>query len=507
MSPPPNSGPCAIVIFGSTGDLTLRKLIPALFSLDRQGLLHPSAKIVGFARGEDGDEGFRARCLKAARSEGYGGPACEVAWGRFRGRLVSMRGDYADPAAYAALATVLKRIDTETPVSDNFLFYLAVPPSVAPLIVRNLGSSGLARRGSGTREAGWTRAIFEKPFGRDKDSAHELNALIASVLDEDQVYRIDHYLGKETVQNILALRFANSIFEPLWNREHVMDVQVTVAEKAGVGTRGRFYEEAGALRDMVQNHLLQLMAMVAMEPPVAFEAAAIRDEKLKVLRAIRPVDPAEVDRVAVRGQYGEGSVDGARVPGYRSEPGVVPDSPAETFAALKLFVDNWRWAGIPFYLRTGKRLPATVTEVFIRFGHIPHILFRDLPEEFHCPNELKLRIQPDEGISLTFGAKVPGSAMVIKPVSMDFSYSRAFGDEPAPAYERLVLDALRGDASLFIREDAVAATWAVVQPVLDAWDRNPAPAFPDYAAGTWGPPGANALVDPDGRRWRNPGEP
>ena len=495
--------PCAIAIFGSSGDLAQRKLLPALFALERQGALPENCTMVGFSRTESDDAAMRERMRLAVAEASQPHSVDRTAWDRFAGGLFAFKGQYSDPASYRALKDFLDKLDRQHATRGNRLFYLAVPPSAYADIVRHLGAAGLTPRHSGQASSGWTRVIIEKPIGRDLPSALALNQELTAVLSEDQIYRIDHYLGKETVQNIIVLRFANGIFEPLWNRRYVDRVQITMAETIGVGNRGRFYEEAGALRDIVQNHLLQLLALVAMEPPIDFDANAIRDEKVKVIRAIRPIPPGEVDACAVRGQYGAGGPAGQQAPGYRSEPNVAPDSRTETYVALKLLIDNWRWAGVPFYLRSGKRLAKTVTEIAIRFSRVPHLLFRDVPLEQHRPNELVLRIQPDEGISLSIGAKAPGAALEIKPVKMDFSYVQSFGGQPAPAYERLLLDAIRGDASLFIRADGVKSTWAVVQPIIERWSNAPPPPFPNYAAGSWGPQEADELLARDGRHWRN----
>ena len=491
---------CAIVIFGSSGDLAQRKLLPALFSLEQEGRLDEKSVLVGFSRSETTHEAFRQRMRAAAEA----GTFDAAAWTRFARDLYAVQGDYGDPASYARLKSELDRLDREQGTQGNRLFYLAVPPDAVPGIVRQLGAAGLVPCHSGRAARGWTRVVFEKPFGHDLASALALNKEISHILSEDQVYRIDHYLGKETVQNILVFRFANGIFEPLWNYKYVDHVQITVAESLGIGTRGRFYEGAGALRDIVQNHLLQLLTLVAMEPPVATDADAIRDEKVKVFRAVRPLEPGDVARFVVRSQYAAGTVDGKSAPGYRAESHVAPDSGTETYVALKLLIDNWRWSGVPFYLRTGKRLAAHSTEIVIRFSRIPHLLFRNLTEEQTRPNELVLHIQPDEGISLSFGTKAPGSELRITPVTMDFTYACTFGARPMRAYERLLLDAIRGDASLFIREDGVRATWAIVQPILDAWAAGGAGPVSSYPAGDWGPDEADALVERDGRRWRNP---
>ncbi len=495
--------PCAIVIFGSTGDLTQRKLLPALFELARHGRMPDRCALVGFARGETDDAAMRARMRQAAAEAVGPGGLDGAAWERFSTTLHACPGAYDDPASFARLKATLDRLDVEHGTQGNRLFYLAIPPSSYAPVVRNLGAAGLVPRGSGRAATGWTRVIIEKPFGHDLASATALNTEISGALSEDQIYRIDHYLGKETVQNIIVLRFGNGIFEPIWNRRYVDRVQITMAETIGIGSRGRFYEEAGAMRDIVQNHLLQVMALVAMEPPVSFDADTVRDEKAKVFKAIRPIPLEEVDRHAVRAQYGPGTVGGAAATGYRGESNVAPDSVTETYVALRLMVDSWRWAGVPFYLRTGKRMPKTLTEVAIRFTRIPHLLFRDLPEEQQRPNELVLRLQPDEGISLSFGAKVPGADLEIRPVTMDFSYAKSFGAEPTPAYERLILDAMKGDASLFIRADGVRETWSVVQPILDAWAARGKAPIPVYPAGSWGPAEADDLMARDHRRWRN----
>jgi glucose-6-phosphate 1-dehydrogenase len=421
-------------------------------------------------------------------------------WDRFAQALFYYSGDPADAAIYPGLVDYLKRVEVERGLAGNRLFYCSTPPSLYPHVVTRLGEAGLNR----PSDDAWTRIVIEKPFGRDLTSARALNQTVAGVFGEDQVYRIDHYLGKETVQNVLVFRFANGIFEPLWNRNLVDHVQITVGESIGVEARGAYYEEAGALRDMIQNHILQLLCLVAMEPPVTFDAEAVRDEKTKVMHALRPIAPAEVDQVAVRGRYTAGFVGGRRVPGYREEKGVSPDSQTETYAALKCFVDNWRWAGVPFYLRTGKRLPKRVSEIAVHFRRTPHLVFRRNPETPVEPNRLVLRIQPDEGMSMSFGAKLPGPDLRISPVEMDFDYARVFGGEPPEAYERLLLDAMKGDATLYARADWVDLAWALLVPVLESWGAgNPATLFP-YEAGTWGPPEADALMQREGRSWRTP---
>jgi glucose-6-phosphate 1-dehydrogenase len=478
-----------LVIFGASGDLTRRKLIPALWSLYQGRTLPEPFGVVAVARSEMWDADFRAKMREAVAEFARVQPPTESVWASFASCLSYVWGDSTDPKLYQELG---RRLEGR----PNRLFYCATPPSLYPPIVKNLGESGIA-----SSRGGWARIIIEKPFGRDLDSAQALNAQIAGYFRERQVYRIDHYLGKETVQNILVLRFANGIFEPLWSREHVDHVQITVGESIGVESRGPYYEEAGALRDMVQNHMLQLLCLIAMEPPVTFEADPVRDEKNKVMRALRPIEIDSVETVAVRGQYGPGWVAGERVRGYREERGVDPDSTTETYAALKLYVDNWRWAGVPFYLRTGKRMPRRVSEIAIQFRRTPHLIFRRAPAGVE-PNVLVLRIQPDEGISLTVEAKPPGPELRLKPVTMDFRYGEVFGAEPPEAYERLLLDAINGDATLYARGDWVEHAWAVLEPVLQAWSTGDPPKLPNYEAGTWGPPEADAFIERDGRKWR-----
>jgi glucose-6-phosphate 1-dehydrogenase len=494
--------PCALVVFGASGDLTRRKLIPALYSLECDGLLAPGFALVGYARQARHHEEFRREMMDAvARHCRRTGDAASR--DSFAARLWYCTADYDDPKGYARLAELLADLDRSHGTGGNRLFYLATPPSVVPLVITRLGSAGLVSpQAAGS---GWSRIVVEKPFGRDLDSAMALNRQLTRVFHEEQVYRIDHYLGKETVQNILVFRLANGIFEPLWNHHHVDHVQITVAESLGVEGRGRSFEEAGILRDMVQNHLLQLLTLVAMEPPAAFEADAVRDEKVKVLKALRPLADEDVDRLVVRGQYGPGRVDDHAAPGYREEPGVAPDSTVETFVALAAFIDNWRWAGVPFLLRAGKRLPKRATEIAIHFKQAPYALFRSVGCETLEPNVLTLRIQPDEGISLGFGSKAPGQAIRIDRVQMDFRYAAAFGAAPPEAYERLLLDSIAGDSTLFARGDEVRCAWAFVTSILEAWARRPPPDFPSYAAGSWGPAEADALIRRLGDRvWRAP---
>jgi glucose-6-phosphate 1-dehydrogenase len=424
-------------------------------------------------------------------------PTTEAVWERFARTLSYLPGDPKDPALYARLQPFLAEIERGRHGPENRLFYCATPPSLYDDIVEQLGATGLARR-----PAGWTRIIVEKPFGRDVASARALNRQLARFFREDQVYRIDHYLGKETVQNLLVFRFANEIFEPVWTRAHVAQVQITVAEAIGVEDRGAYYEEAGALRDMMQNHLLQLLCLIAMEPPVTFDAAPVRDEKNKVLQAIRPLDPTLVDEVAVRAQYTGGFAQGRPVGGYRQEKGVSPDSRTETYAALTLAIDNWRWAGVPFYLRTGKRLGQRVSEIVIQFRRTPHLIFRRDPAGV-ASNVLVIRIQPDEGIALTVNAKIPGQDLKLGPVTLDFRYGEVFGAQPPEAYERLLLDAIHGDATLYARGDWVEQAWTILDPVLKAWQATGSPPAA-YPAGSWGPREADALIGRDGGAWRNP---
>ncbi|HLG51920.1 MAG TPA: glucose-6-phosphate dehydrogenase [Chloroflexota bacterium] len=492
--------PCVMVIFGASGDLTRRKLMPALYNLSRERLIPAGFTVVGFARRPIGTDGFRAAMLDGINQFSRSRPVQPAVWETFARGIHYHQADFSDPDGFHRLRTLLETIDRERGTGGRRIFYLATPPSAYPEIVRQIGAAGLAQP---SEPEGWARIIVEKPFGRDLATALELNRQIAEVFREDQVYRIDHYLGKETVQNILVFRFANGIFEPIWDRRYVDHVQITVSESIGMEGRARYYDETGALRDMVQNHLMQLLSLVAMEPPVAFDADAVRGEKVKVLRAIRPIPPSEVDRYVVRGQYGPGSVGAEDVPGYREEPGANPESRAETFVAMKLFIDNWRWADTPFYLRTGKRLPRRVSEIAIQFKRAPHLLFRRAAEDLE-PNVLVLRIQPNEGISLRAAAKVPGPTIQIRSITMDFLYGLSFGEEQPEAYERLLLDCMLGDSTLFTRSDEVEAAWRLLTPMLEAWEEGPPPDFPNYAAGTWGPEAAHALIEEDGRRWRRP---
>jgi glucose-6-phosphate 1-dehydrogenase len=489
--------PFALVIFGASGDLTSRKLIPALWSLYAARTLPEPFTIIGTARTEMSDEAFREKMRDGVRQFARLKIPNDNVWSRFAASLVYVPGDPNQPELYERLRQALDDAARRHGGPDNRFYYLSTPPSLYHDITEQLGKAGLA-----AERGGWTRIIIEKPFGHDLRSAQELNQLVTSVFREDQVYRIDHYLGKETVQNILALRFANGILEPLWNRNLVAEVQLTVAETVGVEGRGGYYEESGALRDMIQNHLLQVMCLVAMEPPVTFDPQAVRDEKSKVMQAIRPIDPERVHQVALRAQYGAGFVDGRQVPGYVQEKGVKPDSTTETYAALRLLVDNWRWAGVPFYLQTGKRMARRVSEIVIRFHRTPHMIFRRGTTSVN-PNLLVIRIQPDEGIALIVDAKEPGPDLKISPVTLDFKYHEVFGGDPPEAYERLLLDAIHGDPTLYARGDWIEQAWQLTQPVLDHWARTPGP-LPQYEAGAWGPAEADAFIARDGGRWRRP---
>jgi len=485
--------PCTFVVFGASGDLTRRKLLPALLALHQDRLLDPRTAVLGFARRAMGDDEFRRETAALAREHGVD----DAAAGTFTRSLFYRAGDFGSEADFRELRTALEALERERGTPGNRIYYLAAPPSAYPALFENLGRSGLARRPNGA----WTRVIVEKPFGRDRESARELNRLAHSWFDERQIYRIDHYLGKETVQNILVFRLANGIFEPLWNRRYVDHVQIAVAETVGIESRAGYYEQAGVLRDILQNHMLQLLALTAMEPPSRFDADFVRDEKAKVLRAMEPLRPEEVARRTVRGQYAAGSVAGDPAPGYREETGVDPRSQVETYLAVRLEVDNWRWAGVPFYLRSGKRLAKRATEVAISFRRPPTSLFRALDCDPIEANVLRLRIQPDEGVSLSFGTKAPGQTFQIQPVRMDFNYLTAFGADPPDAYERLLLDCNLGDSTLFAREDEVDLAWERVDAIAGAWTGAGEPPLVPYPAGSWGPREADALIERDGRRW------
>jgi glucose-6-phosphate 1-dehydrogenase len=486
------------VIFGAAGDLTRRKLLPALRNLLREGLLTDDFGVVAVARAAEDEAAFRDRLLDGL--EEFTDPLApdERAW--FAQRLRYVQGDFDDPGTFARLGAVLSEVDAAWRVRGNHLYYLATPPAYFVTIAGGLHAAGLTAEPAGS----WRRIVVEKPFGEDLASAQALNRQLATAFEERQIYRIDHYLGKETVQNLMVFRFANGIFEPIWNRRYVDHVQITVAETVGVEERGGYYDRAGALRDMVQNHLFQLLALVAMEPPNSFRADAVRDERVKVLQAIRPFSRDEVERYAVRGQYGEGAQDGVRVPAYRAEPRVAVQSSTETFVALRLRLESWRWADVPFYLRTGKRLPKRVSEVAIQFKCAPIVMFREAGIDRLEPNLLIVRIQPDEGISLRFAAKVPATELQLGTVKMDFKYADYFGTSPATGYETLLYDCMHGDATQFHRADMVEAGWRAVMPLLEVWGNSRAQHFPNYAAFTWGPEEAVELVARGGHRWRRP---
>ena len=489
------SPPCAIVILGAAGDLTKRKLLPALYNLKASGLLPRQLAIVGVARKEKSHEQFRDEQTKDIR-EFATRPVDDALWKEIKDALYYQAGEFTDPATYSKLGALLKDVARDHATGGNVLFYLAAPPEFFGEIVKRLGEAGLTGQDGGV----WRRVVIEKPFGRDLDSARALNGELGRVLEESQIYRIDHYLGKETVQNIMVFRFANGLFEPVWNRRYVDHVQIMVAETVGVENRGNYYETAGVVRDMVQNHMFQLLALVAMEPPTSFEADAVRDEKVKVLRAVRSMKPEDVLARAVRGQYGPGEVDGLAVPGYRSEPKVSPSSITETYAALALQVENWRWAGVPFYLRSGKRLARRDTEIVIEFRRPPLLLFDEREEQVE-PNRLVLHIQPDEGIEIRMKAKHPGPTMELNTVKLEFSYKQFGETSAATGYERLLYDSMIGDSTLFHRADMVEEAWRIATPVVDLWASLPPRDFPNYAAGSWGPAAADALIQQNGRSW------
>ncbi len=493
------SGPCAMVIFGAGGDLTKRKLMPALYNLAKGNLLPDQFAVIGVSIEPYSTEQFRDTMTKDIRE--YGDVTVDLAtWNDFVGKLHYVSGDFGDAGLFKKLRDKLAQVEKEAKTEGNVLFYLAIAPGFFTQVVEQLGAAGLTKQD----DHKWRRVVIEKPFGHDLPSAVELNQALLKVLDEKQIYRIDHYLGKETVQNILAFRFANGIFEPVWNRRYVDHVQVTVAEELGVELRGGYYEKAGALRDMVPNHIFQLITLTAMEPPISFDAEAVHDEQTKVLRAIQPLSPERVLDHAVRGQYDAGAINGRHVQAYRAEPNVAPDSKTPTFVAMALHIDNWRWAGVPFYLRTGKRMSRRVTQVVIRFRKPPFVLFRKTPVNAIDPNELVINIAPTEGICLNFEAKIPGPVVRLGAVNMDFQYSDYFGTTPSTGYETLLYDCMMGDPTLFQRADMVEAGWAVVQPILDVWKALPPRDFPNYAAGTWGPSQADELLRREGREWRDP---
>lgn len=492
----PQGDSCLLVIFGASGDLTRRKLIPALYDLACVGCMNPKFEVLGVGRTRMSNQDFRKRMAEGALDSGGLRDFDGERWTEFEKRLSYLVGDAGDKDFYPRLAARLEEMRAAGS-SANHLFYVSTPASVAAPIIEGLGSAGLNHN-----EKGWSRIVLEKPFGHDLESARELNRTVLRTFDENSIYRIDHYLGKETVQNILVFRFGNSLFEPVWNRNYVDYVEITAAETVGVENRAGFYEETGALRDMVANHLLQLVALTAMEPPIAFDADAVREQKVQVFRSIRPMNVGEVARRTVRGQYGPGEIGGRAVPGYRQEPGVRPNSTTETYVALEFYIDNWRWAGVPFFVRTGKRLARRLSEISVHFKRTPQALFARTPDEKIDTNVITLGIQPDEGINLQFGAKKPTSHMQMAPVQAEFSYQRAFGAEIPEAYATLLLDAMRGDATLFTRGDEVEAEWRIITPIEQAWAQLPPPPFPNYAAGSEGPQAADALLGGDHRRWR-----
>ncbi len=489
-----------MVIFGVTGDLTKRKLLPALCNLAEENLLSKQFAIIGFAGNDQTTDSFRK--MLSEEMPKFAPQLDPKTWAWFTERIYYVKGDFMDKDAYQRLKQQIEEVDKQHNTQGNKLFYMAVAPRFFAPIVQQLGEADLTKE----ENKSWTRVIVEKPFGHDLASARQLNDDLKKILKENQIYRIDHYLGKETVQNLMVFRFTNNIIEPLWNRNYVDHVQITAAETVGVEHRGGFYETAGALRDMVPNHLFQLLTMTAMEPPISFDADEVRNKQAEILHAISPFGHEDVLKNTVRGQYGEGTVDGQTVPGYRSEADVAPDSNTETFVALKLCIDNWRWAGVPFYLRTGKRLSQRSTEIVIQFRRTPFILFRNTTVKNLQTNRLVIHIQPEEGISLSFGAKIPGSIMKLGLVNMDFDYTNYFGIEHNTGYERLLHDCMAGDATLFQRADMVEAGWNVIQPVIDLWHALPARGFPNYAAGSLGPKEAEDLLTRDGREWRRVGE-
>ena len=493
--------PCIVVIFGASGDLTKRKLVPALYRLVQERLLPAEFAIVGLARTEMSDGEFREKMKEAVEQYSEAKQIEAEVWNSFAQGLHYLAADIGNSDDYKKLADLLDRIDHERSTSGNRLFYLSVAPRFYAAAVDQLGRAGLTK----AKDGSWVRVIIEKPFGTDLESAQQLNKQILEHLDESQIYRIDHYLGKETVQNLLAFRFANGIFEPLWNRHYINHVQITNAESVGVEGRGGYYETAGVVRDMIQNHVFQVLSLVAMEPPAHLGSEAVRDEKIKAMTAAREFTPERVRTECVRGQYGPGSIAGQPVPGYREENGVAPDSTTETYAMLTMYFDNWRWAGVPFYIRSGKRLPKRVTEIAIQFlAAPPHLFGADVMRKVTA-NQLIIRIQPDEGISLRFAVKVPGQITHIRDVNMDFRYGSSFGVQLAEAYERLLLDCILGDSTLYARRDMTERGWEIVMPILAEWAATKGEvAFPNYEAGSWGPPEADELIERQARHWRRP---
>ena len=493
------AGPCAVVIFGASGDLAKRKLIPALYRLVQERLLPAEFAVVGLGRTPMTDEEFREKMKESVAEFSESKTVDEEVWRSFAAGLRYLPSSIDRPESYAELARRLEEVDAERGTQGNRLFYLSVAPEFYAEAVKQLGDAGLTRQ-----DKGWVRVIIEKPFGTSLESARELNQQILRHLEESQVYRIDHYLGKETVQNLLVFRFANGIFEPMWNRQYVDHVQITNAETVGVEGRGGYYEKSGVVRDMIQNHVFQVLSLVAMEPPASLSAEDVRDEKIKAMHSAREFTPERVRQECVRGQYGAGSIGGRPVPGYREERGVAADSATETYAFVTMWFDNWRWSGVPFYIRSGKRLAKRVTEIAIQFRAAPHALFGKAQEEL-APNQLVIRIQPDEGITLRVAAKVPGQVTRIRDVNMDFRYGASFGVQLAEAYERLILDCVLGDSTLYARKDMTERGWELVMPILEEWGAHKeGAAFPNYEAGSWGPEASFKLLEQHGRRWRRP---
>jgi glucose-6-phosphate 1-dehydrogenase len=491
--------PCSLVIFGASGDLTRRKLMPAIYNLLLDGMLPPHFAVVGTSRKDLRHEEFRTGMREGVEKYSRR-PLDPSTWSAFEPRLFYHRGSITEAATYAGLKALLEQIEGDQHLPGHRIFYLAVPPDAFAPISQGLQRAGLAYPADSKKP--FCRIIVEKPIGHDLESARGINTALAQVFDESQIFRIDHYLGKETVQNLMVLRFANSMFEPIWNSKYIDHVQITVSEAEGVGTRAAYYDKIGALRDMVQNHILQLLCLVAMEPPHSLNPDVVRDGRMNVLRCLRPIIGKDVERMTVRAQYGSGMCSGIDIPGYRHETGVPPDSTIETYVALKLFVENWRWAGVPFYLRTGKAMPKRASEVAVQFKAIPQILFNADLTVPQAPNVLALRIQPKEGFSLRVVSKVPGTKVQTRPVEMNFNYNDAFVGGTPEAYERLLLDVMVGDASLFMRRDAVEASWAWITLILDGWKEEKLSRLPDYPAGTWGPAEADCFIQADGRTWR-----
>ena len=503
--------PCTVVILGGAGDLAKRKLLPALYQLAKDGLLPDDCDILGISREEMTEQAYLDMMKDAVKGSAEISEFDDGVWSRLAARTHYVFGDLGNPKAYDHFAARLKAVEERRPPEQrNRMFYLAVPPSVFEPIARALSGSGLAPRVWDADHRPWYRVVIEKPFGRSLETASALNKLALDLFAERQLYRIDHYLGKETVQSILVFRFANAIFEPIWNRQSIQHVQITAAETVGVEKRGRYYEEAGVVRDMFQNHLLQLLTLTAMEPPVTMSADAVRDEKVKVLRSLRGWKAEDLETAAVRAQYTAGLVSGAPVPGYREEPDVAKDSVTPTFSAMRFYVDNWRWQGVPFLLRSGKRMARRVSEIAVQFREPPVLMFKQSAREQFAPNLLTMRIQPDEGVSLTFQVKAPGAAyqlshgVEVAPVAMDFMYKDAFGETNPPAYETLLLDVMLGDATLFTRSDEVDVAWQVVDPLIDYWDKHRPARMPSYPAGSWGPMEADRLIQAHGASWREP---